>query len=80
MYNAKIDMPAAARTSNLSDELGMVEAIFSDKTGMRTNLPPLSPQAQTHTAHIGTRNKTHGKGKPYAMPCHAMPRRIGTRD
>jgi hypothetical protein len=82
MYNAKIDMPAAARTSNLSDELGMVEAIFSDKTGMRTNLPPLSPQTQTHTAHIGTRTgwAEGGNHTPCTMPCRAMPCRIGTRD
>ena len=36
MYDAEQDVPAAARTSNLGSDLGMVEYIFSDKTGTLT--------------------------------------------
>ena len=36
MYDAGSDTPAAARTSNLNDELGQVKYIFSDKTGTLT--------------------------------------------
>jgi hypothetical protein len=33
MYHAESDTPALARTSNLNEELGMVNTILSDKTG-----------------------------------------------
>lgn len=33
MYSAESDTPALARTSNLNEELGQVQYIFSDKTG-----------------------------------------------
>lgn len=36
MYHPESDTPAAARTSNLNDELGQVKYIFSDKTGTLT--------------------------------------------
>ncbi|KAJ0250619.1 hypothetical protein HA466_0139290 [Hirschfeldia incana] len=36
MYHAETDTPASARTSNLNEELGQVEYIFSDKTGTLT--------------------------------------------
>ncbi|KRY36509.1 putative phospholipid-transporting ATPase IA [Trichinella spiralis] len=36
MYYAPTDQPAAARTSNLNEELGQVKYIFSDKTGTLT--------------------------------------------
>ncbi|KRZ34562.1 putative phospholipid-transporting ATPase IA [Trichinella pseudospiralis] len=36
MYHAPTDQPAAARTSNLNEELGQVKYIFSDKTGTLT--------------------------------------------
>ena len=52
MYSAKIDMPAAARTSNLSDELGMVEAIFSDKTGTAHICAETIPNLRPDISHI----------------------------
>ncbi|DBB12995.1 TPA: hypothetical protein ACH3X3_005736 [Trebouxia sp. C0006] len=36
MYHAQTDTPAQARTSNLNEELGMVDTILSDKTGTLT--------------------------------------------
>ncbi|KAI0226825.1 Phospholipid-transporting ATPase IB [Lamellibrachia satsuma] len=36
MYYAPTDTPANARTSNLNEELGQIEYIFSDKTGTLT--------------------------------------------
>uniref|UniRef100_A0A5S6PYI7 Phospholipid-transporting ATPase n=1 Tax=Trichuris muris TaxID=70415 RepID=A0A5S6PYI7_TRIMR len=36
MYHAETDTPAAARTSNLNEELGQVKYIFTDKTGTLT--------------------------------------------
>ncbi|XP_050457015.1 probable phospholipid-transporting ATPase IA isoform X6 [Cataglyphis hispanica] len=36
MYHAETDTPAMARTSNLNEELGMVNYIFTDKTGTLT--------------------------------------------
>ena len=35
LYYPDNNTPALARTSNLNEELGQVEYIFSDKTGMR---------------------------------------------
>lgn len=36
MYHAETNTPAMARTSNLNEELGMVNYIFTDKTGTLT--------------------------------------------
>ncbi|CAG9465195.1 unnamed protein product [Pedinophyceae sp. YPF-701] len=36
MYHAETDTPAQCRTSNLNEELGQVEYVFSDKTGTLT--------------------------------------------
>ena len=33
MYSAELDAPALARTSNLNEDLGQIEYIFTDKTG-----------------------------------------------
>lgn len=44
MYHEETDTPALARTSNLNEELGMVNTILSDKTGKRqlSMIPRLS--------------------------------------
>ena len=36
IYDEEKDKPAAAQSSNLNEELGMVHYIFSDKTGTLT--------------------------------------------
>lgn len=36
MYHAAQDMPAEARSTSLSDQLGQVQHVFSDKTGTLT--------------------------------------------
>jgi len=38
MYYKKTDSPALARTFTLSDDLGQIEYIFSDKTGTLTQV------------------------------------------
>jgi P-type E1-E2 ATPase len=38
MYHKKTDSPAIARTYTLSDDLGQIEYIFSDKTGTLTQV------------------------------------------
>lgn len=47
MYHAETDTPALARTSNLNEELGMVNTILSDKTGRR--------QLSTYHYNVGDR-------------------------
>lgn len=37
LYHPESDMPAIARTSNMNSDLGMIEYIFSDKTGTLTD-------------------------------------------
>jgi magnesium-transporting ATPase (P-type) len=34
MYDELSDTPASARTSSLGEELGQIDYVFSDKTGM----------------------------------------------
>ena len=41
MYHEETDTPALARTSNLNEELGMVNTILSDKTGTPPHDIPL---------------------------------------
>jgi P-type E1-E2 ATPase len=36
MYDLEQDMPMRAQSSNLNEELGQVEYVFSDKTGTLT--------------------------------------------
>ena len=36
MYDEKTDQPAVANTSDLNEDLGQVEYLFSDKTGTLT--------------------------------------------
>lgn len=36
MYNARLDQPCTPKTWNISDDLGQIEYIFSDKTGTLT--------------------------------------------
>ena len=36
MYDARIDEPAKANTSDLNEDLGQIEYLFSDKTGTLT--------------------------------------------
>ena len=36
MYDEEQDMPSLAQSSNLNEELGQVEYVFSDKTGTLT--------------------------------------------
>ena len=38
IYYAKTDQPTLARSYNLSDDLGQIEYIFSDKTGTLTQV------------------------------------------
>ena len=38
MYHEKTDSPALARNFALSDDLGQIEYIFSDKTGTLTQV------------------------------------------
>ncbi|KIM81636.1 hypothetical protein PILCRDRAFT_821404 [Piloderma croceum F 1598] len=37
MYYARTDTPALCRTSSLVEELGQIEYVLSDKTGMLTS-------------------------------------------
>jgi magnesium-transporting ATPase (P-type) len=53
MYHAPSDTPCLARTSTLNEELGQIQYIFSDKTGIRFLLESMS--RFTHPALFGLR-------------------------
>lgn len=57
MYHAETNTPAKARTSNLAEQLGQIEYIFSDKTGTLT-----SNQMDFQRCTIG--GTTYGTLKP----------------
>ena len=62
MYYAPTDTPAVCRTSSLVEELGQIEYIFSDKTGVGRGLPR-SPLPSTRLAefslHVDTYPECH---------------------
>jgi len=60
MYHEETDTPALARTSNLNEELGMVNTILSDKTGtIQSSYPArLSCSSLNITADIKNRQDT----------------------
>lgn len=58
MYHAESNTPAMARTSNLNEELGMVNYVFSDKTG-------------TLTRNVMEFKKCSIAGKVYSLDDHA---------
>jgi phospholipid-transporting ATPase len=59
MYDKKTDFRAVARTSNLNEELGQIEYVFSDKTGTLTSnvmeLQRISIRGTSYTIDAATR-------------------------
>ena len=60
MYHEETDTPALARTSNLNEELGMVNTILSDKTGTIQSSYPArcSCSSLNITADVKTQQNT----------------------
>lgn len=54
MYYEKTDQPSLARTWNLTDDLGQIEYIFSDKTGTLTQVYSFSDPLFSHHVHLDT--------------------------
>ena len=52
MYHEETDTPALARTSNLNEELGMVNTILSDKTGTPSRDVPLHASIKVSGAPV----------------------------
>ena len=61
MYDAKNDYHATCRTSNLNEELGQIEYIFSDKTGTLTcnqmDLRNITINGIDHKVNDSTKNE-----------------------
>ncbi|XP_011297606.1 probable phospholipid-transporting ATPase IA isoform X1 [Fopius arisanus] len=67
MYHAETDTPAMARTSNLNEELGMVNYVFTDKTG-------------TLTRNVMEFKRCSVAGRIYDLPNPGEPRGSGEPD
>ncbi|KAJ6242785.1 putative phospholipid-transporting atpase [Anaeramoeba flamelloides] len=72
MYHKKTDTPAKARTSNLTEEIGCVDHIFSDKTGTLTcnimNFQKCSINGEIYGSYQNKHANNYynkGKGKKY---------------
>ena len=52
MYYEVNDTPAKARTTNLNEELGQIEYVFSDKTGTLTQVSLLYFNLQNQFGHF----------------------------
>eukprot|EP00002_Diphylleia_rotans_P013474 TRINITY_DN2635_c0_g3_i2.p1 TRINITY_DN2635_c0_g3~~TRINITY_DN2635_c0_g3_i2.p1 ORF type:complete len:1173 (-),score=203.43 TRINITY_DN2635_c0_g3_i2:256-3774(-) len=69
MYHDETDTPARARTSNLSDELGEIQYIFSDKTGTLTrNIMEFKSCSISGTVYPAEVKKSSGEGCTYWNP------------
>ncbi|XP_054574342.1 phospholipid-transporting ATPase IK [Eptesicus fuscus] len=66
MYYAPQDMPARARSTSLSDQLGQVQYIFSDKTGTLTqNIMAFKKCCINGIVYGGEEEQTPHKRNPY---------------
>ncbi|KAJ3144828.1 hypothetical protein HK101_002585 [Irineochytrium annulatum] len=77
MYDEVSDTPAQARTSNLHEELGQVQYLFSDKTGTLTQNVMMFKKLS-----VGGRSFSHGvsQDSASASAATAATRGLGSRD